>query len=116
MVLTELSPNNMNNSYKNRNINNFKPDNLDWKTVQVEMKNKLGLDIYESWLKKINFVEEFNNYILLSVPTRFIRDWITSRYLDQILKIIKNNKKDIIRIEFKIIEKNTDNFEKKDNF
>ena len=28
------------------------------------MKNKLGLDIYESWLKKINFVEEFNNYIL----------------------------------------------------
>ena len=83
----------MNNSYTNRNINNFKPDNLDWKTVQVEMKNKLGLDIYESWLKKINFVEEFNNYILLSVPTRFIRDWITSRYLDQILKIIKNNKK-----------------------
>ena len=56
-------------------------------------------------VKKINFVEEFNNYILLSVPTRFIRDWITSRYLDQILQIIKNYKKDIIRIEFKIIEK-----------
>ena len=51
------------------------------------MKKKLGNDIYESWLKKINFVEEFNNYILLSVPTRFIRDWITSRYLDQILQI-----------------------------
>ena len=106
----------MNNSFTNRNIKNFKSENLDWRTIQVEMKNKLGLDIYESWLKKINFVEEFNNYILLSVPTRFIRDWITSRYLDQILKIIKNNKKDIIRIEFKIIEKNTDNFEKKDNF
>ena len=116
MALTELSPIKMNNSFKNINISNSKPVNLDWKTVQVEMKNKLGLDIYESWLKKINFVEEFNNYILLSVPTRFIRDWITSRYLDQILKIIKNNKKDIIRIEFKIIEKNTDNIEKKDNF
>jgi len=69
------------------------------------MKNKLGLDIYESWLKKIDFVEEFNNYLLLSVPTRFIRDWITSRYLDQILQIIKSYKKDIIRVEFKIIEK-----------
>ena len=42
---------------------------------------------------------------MLSVPTRFIRDWITSRYLDQILQIIKTYKKDIIRIEFKIIEK-----------
>ena len=41
------------------------------------------------------------------VPTRFIRDWITSRYLDQILQIIKSYKKDIIRIEFKISEKET---------
>ena len=72
------------------------------------MKNKLGLEVYESWLKKISFLEEFNNYLLLSVPTRFIRDWITSRYLDQILQIIKVYKKDIIRIEFKIVEKTQD--------
>ena len=71
------------------------------------MKNKLGLEIYESWLKKINFVDEFNNYILLTVPTRFIRDWITSRYLDQILQIVKNHKKEIIRIEFKISDQDT---------
>ena len=94
-------------------INKFKPKNLDWKLVQVEMKNKLGLDIYESWLKKIIFLEEFNNYLLLSVPTRFIRDWITSRYLDQILQIIRVYKKDIVRIEFKIVEQN-ENFKKED--
>ena len=105
MVLTELSSTNMNNSNINKNIDNSKSENLDWNLVQAEMKNKLGLDIYESWLKKISFIEEFNNYILLSVPTRFIRDWITSRYLDQILQVIKNHRKEIIRIEFKIIEK-----------
>tara|TARA_B100001063_G_scaffold240838_1_gene266667 strand:+ start:1455 stop:2867 length:1413 start_codon:yes stop_codon:yes gene_type:complete len=96
----------MNNT--NKNLNNLKSENLDWSLIQNEMKNKLGVDIYESWLKKIDFVEEFNNYILLSVPTRFIRDWITSRYLDQILLTIKNYKKEIIRIEFKIIEKQND--------
>jgi len=104
MVLTELSPIKMNNSYTNKNLSNFKSEKLDWSLIQEEMKNKLGLDIYESWLKKISFVEEFNNYILLSVPTRFIRDWITSRYLDQILQSIKNYKREIIRIEFKIVE------------
>ncbi len=77
-----------------------------WDKIQNEMKEKFGKDIFDSWLKKINFVEEFNNYILLSVPTRFIRDWITSRYLDQILQIIKNYRKEIIRIEFKIVEQN----------
>ncbi len=94
----------MNNSFINKNLNNTKTTSLDWILIQSEMKNKLGLEIYESWLKKIDLVEEFSNYILLSVPTRFIRDWITSRYLDQILQIIKSYKKKLIRIEFKITE------------
>jgi chromosomal replication initiator protein len=98
----------MNNSNINKNLHNLKPESLNWNSIQVEMKNKLGQDIYESWLKKINFIDEFNNYILLSVPTRFIRDWIASRYLDQILQIIKSYKKDIIRIEFKIEEIKSD--------
>jgi len=79
---------------------------IDWKAVQSTMKQKLGQDIYESWLKKIELIEEFNNYVLISVSTRFIRDWITSRYLDQILQIIKEHKKNIIRIEFVIEDKN----------
>ncbi len=100
----------MNNSFTNKNIDRIKSATLDWSLIQSEMRNKLGLEIYESWLKKINFEEEFNNYLLLSVPTRFIRDWITSRYLDQILKIIKSHKKDLVRIEFKIVEvKNNEN-------
>ena len=115
----------MNNTTINKNIENFKSEGLDWGLIQTQMKNKLGQEIYESWLKKINFVDEFNNYILLTVPTRFIRDWITSRYLDQIIQIVKNYKKDIIRIEFKITDQKelksdnkneiTENFESKEN-
>ena len=105
----------MNNSFENKNIDELKPSSIDWSLIQSDMKNKLGLEVYESWLKKINFVEEFNNYLLLSIPTRFIRDWITSRYLDQILKIIKNYKRDIIRIEFKIVENKVNNSQKEVN-
>ena len=94
----------------NNNITNLKntlPENLDWAIIQKDMRDKMGSDIYESWLRKIDFIEEMNNYILLSVSTRFIRDWITSRYLDQILQIVKTYKKDLTRIEFKIIEKSS---------
>ncbi len=106
----------MNKLTNTKNINNFSSEGFKWIQVQNEMKNKLGLEVYESWLKKISFVEEFNNYLLLSVPTRFIRDWITSRYLDQILQIIKVYKKDIIRIEFKIVEKTQETNLKESNF
>ena len=117
MVLTEGSSIYMNNSFENRNLNKINSKIIDWDSIQSDMKNKLGIDIYESWLKKIDFIEEFNNYILLSVPTRFIRDWITSRYLDQILQVIKLYKKDLVRIEFKIIEKTKNKEDKKnDNF
>ena len=94
----------MSNSNINKNLDNLKNETLHWSAIQSQMKEKLGLEVYESWLKKISFIEEFNNYILLTVPTRFIRDWITSRYLDQILQIIKTYKKEIIRIEFKIAD------------
>ena len=94
----------MSNSNINKNLDSLKNDTLHWSGIQSQMKEKLGSEVYESWLKKISFIEEFNNYILLTVPTRFIRDWITSRYLDQILQIIKGYKKEIIRIEFKIAD------------
>tara|TARA_B100000965_G_scaffold81233_1_gene64970 strand:+ start:10618 stop:12048 length:1431 start_codon:yes stop_codon:yes gene_type:complete len=94
-----------------QNKEEYHKKKINWENIQAEMKEKFGLDIYESWLKKINFIEEFNNYILISVPTRFIRDWITSRYLDQILQIVKLNKREINRIEFNIMEKKDDNYD-----
>ena len=75
---------------------------IDWQSIKKDLRDKLGNDIFESWIKKIELVEEFHNYILFSVSTRFIRDWIVSRYLDQILQTIKEYKKDLVRIEFTI--------------
>ena len=89
-----------------QNSNTLREKKIDWKVVQLTMRQKLGQDIFDSWLKKIELIEEFNNYVLISVSTRFIRDWITSRYLDQILQIIKEYKKNIIRIEFVIEDNN----------
>ena len=89
-----------------QNSNTLEDKKIDWNAVQSTMKQKLGQDIFDSWLKKMELIQEFNNYVMISVSTRFIRDWITSRYLDQILQIIKEFKKSIIRIEFVIEDKN----------
>ena len=91
-----------NNLQNNTSIDEKK---IDWKIVQNVMKDKFGSDIFDSWLKKIELIDEYKNYVLISVSTRFIRDWITSRYLDQILQIVKSFKKDIVRIEFLVDDK-----------
>ena len=73
---------------------------LDWGEILEKLKKNFGIDIYESWMKNLSLNKEFNHYVVLSVPTRFIRDWIVSRYADKILDIIKTFKKSIQRIEF----------------
>ena len=77
---------------------------LNWNEILGKFKQAFGNDIYESWLKNINLKKEFNHYVVLSAPTRFVRDWIVSRYADKILDIIKTFKKSIERIEFLIEE------------
>ena len=88
-----------------QNNSTIEEKKLDWNIVQNVMKDKFGSDIFDSWLKKIELIDEYKNYVLISVSTRFIRDWITSRYLDQILQIVKSFKKDIVRIEFLVDDK-----------
>ena len=88
-----------------QNNSTIEEKKLDWNIVQNVMKDKFGSDIFDSWLKKIELIDEYKNYVLISVSTRFIRDWITSRYLDQILQIVRSFKKDILRIEFLVEDK-----------
>ena len=77
---------------------------LSWEDVQSSFQKTFGSEIYNSWLQKISLVKEYNDYLILSVPTRFFRDWIVSRYLDKILEQLKGFKQSLNRIEFKIVE------------
>ena len=77
---------------------------LNWNEILEKLKKTFGSDVYESWIKNVNLKKEFNHYVVLSVPTRFVRDWIVSRYADKILDIIKIFKKSIQRLEFSIEE------------
>ena len=59
---------------------------LNWDDIQNSFKKSFGSEVYNSWLQKISLVKEYNDYLVLGVPTRFFRDWIVSRYLDKILE------------------------------
>jgi len=84
---------------------------LNWEEIQNSFKKTFGNEIYTSWLQKISLVKEYNDYLILGVPTRFFRDWIVSRYLDKILEQVKSFKLSLNRIEFKIIDESKNNQE-----
>ena len=84
---------------------------INWPDVLKELRNAFGNDVFESWIKNMDLKREFNHYVVLSAPTRFVRDWIVSRYADKVLDIIKNFKSSIQRIEF-LIEEQGEEFNK----
>ena len=90
--------------------NSFAEENqLDWNLIQKNFEATFGNQIYSSWLKNISLIKEYNHYVILGVETRFFRDWITSRYADKILSVIKKHKLSINRIEFKIESERLEN-------
>ena len=100
-----------NNSKQQSSFISEEKKTLNWETVQNSFEKTFGSEVYNSWLQKISLVKEYNDYLILGVPTRFFRDWIVSRYLDKILEQVKSYKLSLNRIEFKIIEENKQNQE-----
>ena len=79
---------------------------LNWSEVLNAFEKTFGKEVFSSWLQNITLLKEFNDHLVLGVPTRFFRDWIVSRYLDKMLEQIKSFKLSLNRIEFKILEEN----------
>ena len=100
-----------NNTKKQNSFISEEEKTLNWSEIQSSFKKSFGTEVYNSWLQKISLVKEYNDYLVLGVPTRFFRDWIVSRYLDKILEQVKSLKLTLNRIEFKIIEEGKNNQE-----
>ena len=80
-----------NNNTKKQNVYISEEEKtLQWEEIQISFKKIFGSEIYNSWLQKITLVKEYNDYLILGVPTRFFRDWIVSRYLDKMLEQINH--------------------------
>ena len=100
------------NNSKKQNVYISEEENtIKWEDIQSLFKITFGSEVYSSWLQKISLIKEFNDYLILGVPTRFFRDWIVSRYLDKILEQVKKAKPSLNRIEFKIIEESKNDSE-----
>lgn len=55
-----------------------------WRQVQCHLRKEYGDSTYKSWLSKLTFVSNESNKLTLLAPTKFMREWILTHYLDSI--------------------------------
>ncbi|MFN7662688.1 MAG: chromosomal replication initiator protein DnaA [Alphaproteobacteria bacterium] len=84
-----------------------------WNRIQSLLPEVFGQTVYKGWLKFLSFEEDLGSRLLLSVPSPFIRDWITTRYLNQIVVLWQKEDPSLQSIE--IIAKGPDKQDLIDN-
>jgi chromosomal replication initiator protein len=60
-------------------------DQEHWQQVKKRLRVELGEDIFTSWFARIELETVDKGTIRLSVPTRFLRNWIQSHYSEKVL-------------------------------
>lgn len=70
-----------------------------WARVKRRLRAELGEDVFASWFARLELVEVVSGTARLSVPTRFLKSWIESHYLDRVLATFRSEVESVSLIE-----------------
>lgn len=70
-----------------------------WARVKQRLRTELGEDIFSSWFARLELDSVADGTVTLSVPTRFLKSWIQSHYVERVLAHWRAECSDLRRIE-----------------
>ena len=66
-----------------------------WENVRERLRAAYGEAIFNSWLAPLRLADIKNGQVMITVPTRFMREWILAHYIDNILRFWTNEDRTI---------------------
>ena len=70
-----------------------------WARVRGRLRAEFGEAAFRSWLKPLTLVGHNGNEVRVAVPTRFMRDWILSHYVDRLRTLWNSENSQIDEVE-----------------
>ncbi len=77
-------------------------DREEWDRIKLRLRVELGEDAFTSWFTRVEYEGRQGGVVLLSVPTRFLKNWLHSRYRDRLLALFGEAFGDVEQIEFAV--------------
>jgi chromosomal replication initiator protein len=66
------------------------PGQDEWGRVKMRLKAELGEDVFTSWFNRVDLERYSNGTVHLSVPTRFLKNWLQGRYRDRLVLLCRD--------------------------
>ena len=73
-----------------------------WDRVRGHLRAEFGNAAYKSWLQPISLTEISGGRVSMQVPTRFMREWVMSRYADRIRALWRGENSSISSIHIAV--------------
>jgi chromosomal replication initiator protein len=73
-----------------------------WQRVKNRLRSELGEDVFTSWFARMELDAVDKGAVRLSVPTRFLRNWIQSHYSEKVLSNWQAEDSSIMRLELSV--------------
>lgn len=74
-----------------------------WDKVYNQMREEFGEAVFRSWLKPMALQAAYHGTLEISVPTRFMKDWIQTNYVMRILEMCAAVSAEVKRIEIVVV-------------
>lgn len=75
-----------------------------WKKVHSAMRSEFGEAIFRSWLKPLTLQAYYHGTMEISVPTRFMRDWIQTHYVQRITDMCQAENADVKCVQLVVVQ------------
>lgn len=74
----------------------------EWDRIKVRLRVELGEDVFTSWFARVEFEALAGDTVHLSVPTRFLKNWLQGRYRDRLLALFRESFGQVSQIDFAV--------------
>jgi chromosomal replication initiator protein len=78
------------------------PDQERWRRVKERLRAEVGEDVFQSWFTRMELEGIEDITARLSVPTRFLKSWIQSHYIDRVLACWQQETPEIQKVDVNV--------------
>ena len=73
-----------------------------WASVRGRLQNEVGDVEYRAWLRQMTLVGLDGDEITITLPSRFLRDWVRSHYGDRLTALWQAENRRVRRVEIRV--------------
>ena len=72
---------------------------MEWDAIKSRLMTIYGESIYKNWLQHLRFEEFDNGRAVLSVPTRFMREWVATHYMETLRQCFQEAQPRVLTVD-----------------